>query len=390
MSDSSEDEPVPFAIGEVVLALCRFTKKHCKARILDIKPPDRAYVHFIDQDARLDGWTALISLRHIPVARVRPVIPVTRRRAMRDQDAWVPLDGDYTPLPPRTPVTCIRNIERLTIGTQTFRPWYFSPYPVPFRDEPHLYICEYCWRYFGSQAKLDAHLRRSEENAPMGLLIYRVDNLCVYELRGCLQKLQCQNLSLLGKLFIDHKACQFDIDDFDFYVLYVVDDEGMRFVGYFSRDLESETDDVVSSIVILPHYRRRGYGGFLIDVSYEISRRCERIGGPERPLSDLGRDTFLHFWKARALEALLADSGGTVILKDLIEGTWIQKKDLIQALNELGVGELAKGKWLLGPRNTELIAVLEQFPVHPRKLKIDPEFLLWARDHEVRDPNYPE
>jgi hypothetical protein len=42
----------------------------------------------------------------------------------------------------------------------------------------------------------------------------------------------------------------------------------------------------------LPCHQRKGYGRFLIALSYELAKRESRTGTPERPLSDLGQVCF--------------------------------------------------------------------------------------------------
>ena len=48
---------------------------------------------------------------------------------------------------------------------------------------------------------------------------YFQDDLCVYEVDGNTNKIYCQNLCLLVKLFLDHKTLYYDVEPFLFYVL---------------------------------------------------------------------------------------------------------------------------------------------------------------------------
>ena len=44
-------------------------------------------------------------------------------------------------------------------------------------------------------------------------------SISVYEINGEDNKLFCQNLCLIAKLFLDHKSIYFDVSPFKFYVL---------------------------------------------------------------------------------------------------------------------------------------------------------------------------
>ena len=56
----------------------------------------------------------------------------------------------------------------------------------------------------------------------------------MFEADGIDHKLYYQNLCLLSKLFLDHKALYFDVEPFCFYTMTEVDVQGFHIAGYFS------------------------------------------------------------------------------------------------------------------------------------------------------------
>ena len=78
-------------------------------------------------------------------------------------------------------------------------------------------------------------------------------------------------------------------------------------------------------------------------VSYELSKREGRIGGPEKPLSELGRKSYLRFWQARvAREVLRTRSKSSLEVQELAERCAMLVDDVVAALKEMGVCEVRK------------------------------------------------
>jgi len=55
----------------------------------------------------------------------------------------------------------------------------------------------------------------------------------------------------------------------------------------------------------MPFLQRKGYGKFLIELSYELSKIEGRTGSPERPLSDLGYISYVSYWTLKVTQFLL-------------------------------------------------------------------------------------
>lgn len=89
----------------------------------------------------------------------------------------------------------------------------------------------------------------------------------MFEVDGNVNKIYCQNVCLLAKLFLDHKTLYYDVEPFLFYVLTKNDKKGCHLVGYFSKEKHCQQKYNVSCIMTMPQYQRQGFGRFLIDFS---------------------------------------------------------------------------------------------------------------------------
>jgi hypothetical protein len=165
---------------------------------------------------------------------------------------------------------------------------------------------------------------------------------------------------LFAKLFLDNKSVFFDVTGFNYFLLVhtppaspphpndgatAVEPPRHRIVGFFSKEKMSWDNNNLACILIFPPWQRKGLGSLLMGVSYEISRREGVLGGPEKPISDLGKKGYKRFWAGEIARWILglelngAESETIVDVEECSEATWIAPEDCLLVLREMGIVE---------------------------------------------------
>lgn len=267
---------------------------------------------------------------------------------------------------------------------------------------PVLHVCSYCFRYTTSPADyvqhLQIHLNRSEAEGQSwwpvprtALKVYEWEGYTVWDIDGEQEKLYCQNLSLFAKLFLEQKSVFFDTAGFHYFVLTYSPpterhsslsptttaktrgrkrrssgsnvDLGLKIqvLGFFSKENLSWDANNLACILVFPPYQHRNLGQLLMAVSYKLSGwewEDSVIGGPEKPLSSMGRKAYVRFWServARFFMGMTADAEGervfsrvkkgrkaaipkeTMTVKEIGDRTGMLAEDVVAALNEMGL-----------------------------------------------------
>lgn len=248
---------------------------------------------------------------------------------------------------------------------------------------PKLFLCEFCLKYTKSKSVLERHLNKCTWRNPPGTEIYRCGDISVFEVDGNANKIYCQNLCLLAKLFLDHKTLYYDVEPFLFYVLARSDRKGYHLVGYFSKEKHCQQKYNVSCIMTMPNYQRQGYGRFLIDFSYLLSRTEGTPGTPEKPLSDLGRVSYYAYWKSVVMEYLHENRNSPISISVISNVTGLQHQDIAQAFYLLGFLRCRKNcddnySIILCVDWSKVDTYMERVKASKTRIKIDPECLRWT------------
>ncbi|EFP03051.1 CRE-MYS-2 protein [Caenorhabditis remanei] len=372
------------------------------------------YVHYEKLDRRNDEWVTLDRILVNEV--VEPLVPNTiiipddvkiegvpmitpsgalTRSQRKNLEEYTHLKTDAANMDATTARlekeheerTKIKNIPRITIGAHTINSWYYSPFP-PYCENHEIFMCEYCLLYTPHKSRFKKHLMTCKTRQPPGNEIYRKDNISVYEVDGSGQKLYCQCLCLLSKLFMDHKTLYFDVDDFMFYVLCETDSSGAHIVGYFSREVESANN--LACIMIFPPFQKHGYGKLLIQLSYELSKREGYIGTPEKPLSDLGKVSYRSYWWWVLMKSFHRHQGHTVTASFLSNESGIAVDDIVSTLSTMRMArqykepEFLPNEWYVRLHGKILNHCISNDYGRPPILLLDRSKVRWAPE-KTRD-----
>ncbi|XP_038949641.1 histone acetyltransferase KAT6B isoform X5 [Rattus norvegicus] len=273
---------------------------------------------------------------------------------------------------------CGRYPSVIEFGKYEIQTWYSSPYPQEYARLPKLYLCEFCLKYMKSKNILLRHSKKCGWFHPPANEIYRRKDLSVFEVDGNMSKIYCQNLCLLAKLFLDHKTLYYDVEPFLFYVLTKNDEKGCHLVGYFSKEKLCQQKYNVSCIMIMPQHQRQGFGRFLIDFSYLLSRREGQAGSPEKPLSDLGRLSYLAYWKSVILEYLYRHHERHISIKAISRATGMCPHDIATTLQYLHMIDRRDGRFVIIRREKLILGHMEKLKNCSRPNEVDPESLRWT------------
>lgn len=282
-----------------------------------------------------------------------------------------------------------RNINKVLFGPHEFNTWYgngayflhhgsstlgIDQAPAkrkgssPPRDQfwlDKLHVCEFCFKYTAQQDKMMLHRTVCNLNKafpPLGKLVY-ADMRSPYlikKVRGYRHELFCQNLSLFGKLFLEDKSVYYNVEAFDFYVIYGYDSatnepptdtvlrNTFKPMGFFSKEVNSwEPDNNLACVCVFPPYQRLHLGSLLVEFLYELARVTpgqDRLG-PEFPLSPFGKVTYIRYWSKRLAFALLNDfaAAKAVSLTELADLTGFRKEDVLFTLEHMSILQSRQG-----------------------------------------------
>jgi hypothetical protein len=180
-------------------------------------------------------------------------------------------------------------------------------------------------------------------------------------------------------------------------------------LGFFSKENLSWDSNNLACILIFPPFQHRQLGQLLMAVSYKLSGwewEGGVIGGPEKPLSTMGRRSYHRFWSERIARFMMGQTADAdqhkvfedtrkrknglakeeMTVKEIGDRTGMLAEDVIVALSEMGVCELKPQK-----RRKKITPEVNGSAAHVEKEEMEPvvmtisraKVLAWAKAHSV-------
>ncbi|KFD71376.1 hypothetical protein M514_07142 [Trichuris suis] len=226
-----------------------------------------------------------------------------------------------------------------------FQTTLHSNFPQQFLAYENLFVCDNCFRRYVHLDELLVHEAECElRDSPPGTIVYKEDEIEIYQVANDDSATFCRNLCLFAKLLIECKTAVDGLHSFFFYVLIKRTTTGRKTwlpIGYFSKPRGDRYIDTLPSInlsclLVMPLFMRKGYGRLLIDFSYYISRLRNLPGTPERPFSYSGVSAYRHYWSDVICQYLETEDG-ELSVKDMEKRTGVLAKDIVQTMEYLGM-----------------------------------------------------
>lgn len=202
-------------------------------------------------------------------------------------------------------------------------------YPLIYYNQKTLYTCDNCLETLADYYSFMRHHNKCTDRL-IGVLVYedKMDRITIHRINGEIDKNYCRRLCMLAKLFLEHKTLFYDVEPFLFYVLHYRN----KFVGYFSKEKISKYN--LSCIVVLPVFQGKGFGTFMIDVSYCLSIGNRETGTPEKPLSKQGLASYQAYWKYVVYYKVLGMKNQVSIM-EIANATGLSENDVVYSLEML-------------------------------------------------------
>lgn len=217
-----------------------------------------------------------------------------------------------------------------------------------------IYVCQHCFKYSSNRRLLQEHklhCKLNDKYPNIGRLVYRDDerSCFIIHVRGYQELLFCQNLCLFSKLFLDDKSVFYNIDCFDFFVVYGLDDQKRSYfsgkylpMGYFSKELLSwDNNNNLACICVFPPFQGRQLGWLMVEFLYALAKVTpgQFESGPEFPLSTSGKSIYFKFWSRKLVPLLYMyiKKQQEFTLADLACETGFRKEDILLTLQYMKV-----------------------------------------------------
>lgn len=371
--------------GEVIEIRQSKNYREVKGSTDDLSPEAfEYYVHYPNFDRRLDEW---VSFSRVDIhtnldlsdkdSADHNIKGKKNKRKLEDVSEKGDKEAKLGELEKEhDEITKVKNIQCIVLGKYEIETWYFSPYPEEYAGDEKMHVCEFCLKYMKKQKTLLNHSFKCNMKSPPGKEIYRDDTLSMFEIDGKDNKIYCQNLCLLSKLFLDHKTLYYDVDPFLFYVLCEMDVHGAHhIVGYFSKEKQSQENYNLACILTFPPYQRKGYGKFLMSISYELTKRENTTGSPEKPLSDLGKISYRSYWTYVLLTIFhQRDILPNISIQEISRMTGFKTEDILSTLHALNMIKYWKGQHVISVNQR----AVEHHLQNTKKVRLcDPNCLTW-------------